>query len=1152
MRSFYFIFAILWINLSYAQESSLYTEVIQPKKGDTITLAADYVYFSSIVIGDYEVEKDFEWYGSNRLIWRAPSPTEPLVIRYRKITLPITFENKNDSLIGRTFSMDPFRTGEAALLDRQDAGNLNTMGNISRGVGFGNAQDVVVNSNLNLNLSGTLPNGMEILAVISDENNPIQPEGNTQQLQDFDQVYIQLSKEKFKTTFGDFAMEQASHSYFMKYNKRSRGMQFENSWAVGKGILTTQGEVAISRGKFARNLIDGIEGNAGPYRLSGENGEQFLIIIAGTEVVYLDGRKLTRGEDHDYVVNYNTGEVTFTPRVLITKFSRIVVEFQYSDRNYARTVTQTGISYQKNKTTYYTHFFNEMDLKNQPFQQDTEGYDSLQSASVLELLSRAGDGQAFTSRVRKAENLDGNRPIYKKVNMGFQEIYEYTPPTDTVALFEVNFTNVGPGNGSYGIRQSGVNGRIFEYLGPMMGDYDPFEVLVSPERKNLWTFGFVNKQDQWSSGVEVALSGYDKNTFSNLDNEDNFGIGSKGFLIGEKKWRDTGYQLLTNVNFEMVSSHFSFIERYRDVEFDRIWNRLLVNSSALNIQAPALEFIGNAGLKLVKKGNFLEYQIATFQRGNVFEGYNHQIGGNFERKGYRFSAQTEFLNTTQQLNIGSQTNDFYKVHLGLQKNIKGLIAGVLYQNESSAFKENSSDSLMQNSFQFEQWSAFLQGNPEKRLNYELRMEQRIDQMPQEGSFMGSTLGRNINFGANYTSRNNHRFNSTIIYRTLELLDTTLAEDLMQQTLQSRQELDFTLLKGMIRSRTFLETGAGQEQRREFQYLQVQPGNGLYIWNDYNGDGIKTLDEFEIASVLDAARADHIKVFVPVAGFFTTITNKWSQTLEINPMKYFKRTNEVGKRALITRFYSITTMAMDKKVLPTKISEVLNPFFTENQEDTSLISQRQNFRSTLFFNRGNPAYTLDYTYLNNQSKLLLTNGFESRYVADHILKGRFNLSKLWIYSQKFSMGNRQFGNEFFTNRNFEYDFFEVEPEIALQIKNTYRFGLKGRYYDARNIEDLGGERAESLDVGLNVKYTKAEKGTADVSFSYVKVDFDGEINSNLAYDILRGLQNGNNYVWIVNYSQKLANSIQLVISYEGRTSDNSNVIHIGRLQARYLF
>ena len=44
---------------------------------------------------------------------------------------------------------------------------------------------------MDLRLSGKIGNGIEITAALTDNNIPLQPDGTTQQIQDFDKVFIQ-------------------------------------------------------------------------------------------------------------------------------------------------------------------------------------------------------------------------------------------------------------------------------------------------------------------------------------------------------------------------------------------------------------------------------------------------------------------------------------------------------------------------------------------------------------------------------------------------------------------------------------------------------------------------------------------------------------------------------------------------------------------------------------------------------------------------------------------------------------------------------------------------------------------------------------------------------------------------------------------------
>ncbi len=1085
-------------------------------------------------------------------------PSDPIFVSYK--SFPYNFEkpyyHQSTSLLTKDLSLplNPMTlafSGSAVPNETFVSDGLNKNGSISRGISFGNNQDVVVNSSLNLQVSGKLTQEVDLLLAATDDNIPFQADGTTAQLQEFDKVFVQLSNKNSKLIVGDFQL-QRPNSYFMNFYKRSQGAYLSNNYfdTINKKqvVFKTQVSGAVSKGKFARNVIQGVENNQGPYRLRGADNEQFIIVLSGTERIYIDGKLLQRGQENDYIIDYNTSELTFTAKQIITKDKRIIAEFQYAERNYARSLYFFSEEIEAEKLKVRLNFFGEQDNKNKTLQQSLTESQKLTMFNIGDTLSKA-----ITSGAELATFNTTDIFYWKKdttvSSVTYNGIFVYSTNADS-AKYRVKYSYVGENNGYYLQVSTTANGKVYKWVAPvggvLQGNYEPIIPLVTPKKKQMFTTG-INYQFTKNHilDIEGVYTKNDINTFSGYDsdNDDGYGvkINSNNQNIIKKDSTDKqSLNAVYNLGYEYVQQYFNPIERYRAIEFERDWNR------PINAPINSDQHVGFAQVGIQKNEKLkLLYGINFFDEGVFYKGLKHSITSLYNTKTNTTTYNGSYLTS----NYNSQLSAFYRHKASFSQSIWKLKLNYLDEFEQNLFRKTTSDSLLSRSYQFYEWEGNITNKDSTGNLYKLFYRERRDKQAYGSVLKDSTLAKNTGFSVNVNSIRNHPFSVIFTYRELQLKrdSMTIKPD---NTLLSRIEYSPRLMKGFITSSIFYETGYGLENKKEYYYLLVAAGQGTYAWKDYNDNGIKELNEFEIAQFSDQAL--YIRVYTPTNQYVKVLHDQFSFSLNLRPFVFLKDSSGKAMK-FISRFASQSAYRVDKKTNDNGALFTFNPV-NINLNDSLLTALNYSLRQSIFFNQSAAVFGTDYTYQSNLSKQLLTNGYETRENTTHEWRWRWNVTKSWSLNSINVFGIKSNESAFLTTRNYKIEAYDLEQKLSYQPNTAFRISVLYKHNKKQNIIIEGFQKAELNDLGLELKFNQLEKGSLTGKADFINITYNDALNQNtpVAYEMLNALKTGYNYTWELSYQRNLSNNIQVSINYSGRKSPDSKIVNIGGAQVRAFF
>ena len=1085
--------------------------------------------------GDYEI--DFLSNTLNLSDTLSYSIFDTIYVEYKSYSLSLKKKYQHRSLINKYDEKYQDNIGvvvqdEIDLSSRGILGkDLRSSGTLLRGISLGTNKDFSVNSGLRLQLSGKISDDIEIVAALTDENTPIQPEGNTERLEELDKVFIEIKHKNASGVFGDYNYS-TNIGEFGRIERKLQGV-LGNVNVDGYGGTVS---FASSRGKFNSMQLTGIDGVQGPYRLYGAENENDIIVIAGSEKVFLDGKQLKRGESNDFTIEYSTGEVTFTPKIIITNLSRIIIDFEYTNRRYERNIigANTFANFFDNKLKIKINALQEGDNKNSPI-------DLALSDSDKDVLRNSGDNPFLASLSGVTELEEDSLGVYSArdsiISGTSITIYKYEPGSIN-ANYNVSFSYVGDFEGDYKRESIGK----YKFVGIGLGAYLPIRLIPLPEKNQV---GNILVEYSPMKGIdinlEIAASSYDRNSFSEIDDNDNNGFARSIKLnvdpIDVSLFKIKLGKLGGSVRERFKDDKFKSLDRINDIEFDRDYN----TSNSINREETLRELkINYQPAENIKINN----QYGLLKRGENFRSERYFSNSSLENlNGFNAEFTYDYVSTSSLI----QKSDWLKQNGKISYNIWKIQPGFEIRTEEK--KENlfDTDSLLTSSFKFYDYSPFLLFNISNGLSLSSKYSFTKEYASEKGSFVEEAKS--------------HIHTYSIIYRELKELNSSIDFSFRKkkyseifvkkgftnnESIQIRSQNQIRLFDRLIDGSIYYQTSSERSAKLERVFIRVPQGTGSYSYiGDLNGNGLAEESEF----VPDPYEGDFIQTTLPTDELFPVIDLKFNTRWKIDFENYITKSDFVSN--VLKSLSTETTYRIEENSRVSEPEKIYLLNFNYFLNDSTTIRGFNYFQQDLHFFRNKRDLSFRFRFTERRALNQFSAGLENTFSKQQSIKVKFRMVKEINNETEYINEIENVNAPLNTNRSRETLSNKLVSDFSYRPYSNFELGfiisvgqLKDNFPTIPTIIDEN-------KISLRFTFSILNKGRFRIEAERTELLVNTNDNI-IPFEITNGNLIGKNYIWRANFDYRFSSNLQTNVNYSGRLQGKGKIINTFTAEARAYF
>jgi hypothetical protein len=973
----------------------------------------------------------------------------------------------------------------------------------------GSKTDPSLKQGLSLSARGNMGENLEVSLLLSDQNVPVTSQGTTKRLEELDKVLIQVKSPNFIGTLGDYDLKLYS-SQFSVYDKKLKGIKGEAN--VGDNFFSVA--LASSKGEYFSNRFQGVENKQGPYQLRGKNGETGIMILPGTERVWVDGNEMQRGSDNDYTIDYSKGTIQFTPHQLITADSRINADFEYSVENYQRDFYSGGMGakFFDGKLEFKATGINEKDNQDHPLS-------FALSSEDRDILSRAGN-DIFKADKDGAEFVGGGKGDYNLAYDSLGNSYYQYAGSDS-GSYQVSFSWVGGGKGNYQYR----GGGIYSYVYPGNGDFLPKILLPLPQSHSLfdWALSFLpfptlNAQIEW------AKSKKDLNTFSSKDDQNNWG--DAFFLKSVYENSDFGLsQLKLEGIYRFLKKDFSPFGRVDYVEKERLWD---LPDDSLKADEETYQF---NGVISPVKSILLNLDYGELNLEKTFKSQRQKLGLElFPANWISAKARTEKIEskTFDPENLDTE-GKWIKNQFSLNQRISKLSATWGWEQEK---KSTFSSGMITDGAKFNQLSGefSLEQSNEIKASAELsyREDDKFEKRWKDESF--SYIWRNRLSLRDYKKMLSSDLEFVQrIKRYQELSGVDTKENLLST------RLDFYPPSQIINLKFYHSQNQIHSAQRVDTYVDVGEGKGEYRYED--GEYAPDLE------------GNFVLVTEWVGDFAPSLDLNKSIRLIFSPYKLASRRNansfwsQLGKIFSTDSFINLSGKFGGNENWTSYFLYPLNKI-----PGDTVLSQNFTIRHDLYllpdYRRLN--FRLRWEKEEDENNLLSSGGEKEKILRKKLLIKSF-LSSQYLFESELEdekqIESRSGESRYLINGK------AVKMNLTQKRSNALELSLSTEY--KRSEEKIQKLRANFFSLSPELLWSLLSYGRLKAQFKWTHLSSSPKEKS-LPYQVSEGKRKGENYDWHFFFDYKLNQYITSSVIYGGEKWSGIKTEHTGKMEVKANF